>query len=89
MSDEKIYHSVILRVDDDTWELIENLKKATGLSAREILGYSSQPCKCCPDAQVRPYNSQDKAVSIKRGILYDALLTKYQSYDKNEPNRIS
>lgn len=89
MEDKKIYHQFVLRVDEDTWNLVQKLVEDTGLSMREILGYSSQPCGCCPDTQVRAYNSKDKSISIKRGILYDALLTKYSSYAKNESNRAS
>lgn len=89
MNAEKNYYTLRLRVDEETWNLVKKLSEDTGLSMREIVGYSSQPCGCCPDTQVRAYNSKDRSISIKRGILYDALLTKYQSYDKHEPNRIS
>lgn len=77
------YYTAIMRLDKATYDLIEKLRKDTGLSIREILAYSSEPCGCCPDTEISAYNSQDKTIKIPRGILFNSLLTKYADYVKS------
>lgn len=77
----KTYRKISLRIDEETYQMIKNLREKTGLSEREILAYSSQPCDCGPQ-EVSAYNSKDKSVKIPRGILFNSLLTKYSTYDQ-------
>jgi hypothetical protein len=72
---------VTFRVDEETGILIEKLKEETGLSIREILGYSAKTCECCKDTAVVAYNSKDKNVKIPKGILFKSLLRKNSTYD--------
>ena len=77
------YYRIDIRVDEETFDIINKLVAETGLSQREILAYSSQPCGCCPDTEITAYNSKDRNVKIPRGILFNSLLTKYGSYVKS------
>ena len=77
------YHRINIRVDKETFDLLKKLSLDTGLSEREILAYSSQPCGCCPDTEIAAYNSRDKTIKIPRGILFNSLLTKYGNYVKS------
>ena len=77
----KDYCQTTIRLDTETFELIKQLKKETGLSSKEILSYSSKPCDCCKAELVLAWNSKDKSVKIKRGILFQSMLKKNSTYD--------
>jgi hypothetical protein len=87
MKDDRGYCQVTIRIDPETASKIEELQKSTGLSIRDILGYSSKPCSCCKDVSIVAFNSQDKDVKIPRGILFTSLLTKHESYAKGGSSR--
>lgn len=84
--DQKGYCILMIRVDPDTAFQIEKLKEETGLSVREILGYSDKTCDCCKNTQVVAFNSKDKTIKIPRGILFHALLKKHSTYEKGSGN---
>jgi hypothetical protein len=82
MNDRKSYFQITLRIDEETYHELEQIRKDTGLSLREIVAWSSEPCPCCPDVDVHAYTGKSSIVRIRRGILFNSLLTKYQTYDK-------
>lgn len=63
-------HPIIkIRVSQTEMKKFIDAKEDLGLSAREVLEYSGQPCECCKNTNVIIYNKHDEAVEIKRGIL--------------------
>lgn len=81
--DKKGYFTIQLRIDRVTAELIQKLKEDTGLSIREIVGYSDKACECCKNISIVAFNSKDKTVKIPRGILFQALQRKNSTYEKS------
>lgn len=81
---KKEYCLLTIRIDQNSMDIINQLREDTGLSVREIVGYSSKPCECCRAEMVTAYNSKDKSVKIKRGILFHSMLTKHGSYTIKE-----
>lgn len=63
------YPSLRIRVDQLTMRDIIDARIDTGMSDRQILGYSSCPCDSCKNISVQAYNNADKKVEIKRGLL--------------------
>lgn len=80
MSENTKYFTLIMRIDEETHNLLEKLQEQTGLSKREILGYSSQPCGPCGKEDVPVFTKSHKTMSIPRGILFASLLTKHSGY---------
>lgn len=70
------YNELHIRVDCETKKMLIDQSETTGLSIREILGYSSKHCDCCKGMNVIAYNSKEKQIGIPRGILYKSLLKK-------------
>jgi|ERR1700733_14306071 len=70
------YNLIHLRVDTETKKILIDQCEITGLSEREILGYSSKHCDCCKGLNVIAYNSKEKQIGIPRAILYKSLLKK-------------
>lgn len=63
------YPVVRFRVSVPVMKEIIDARLDTGLSDRQILGYSSKPCDACIGIKVSTYNSNDDVVEVKRGIL--------------------
>lgn len=63
------YPMLRIRVDVTTYKEIIDARIDTGLSDRQILGYSSKPCESCKTSKVFAFNSEDEKVEVKRGIL--------------------
>jgi hypothetical protein len=70
------YNELHIRVDSETKKMLIDQSEITGLSVREILGYSSKHCDNCKGVNVIAYNSKEKKVGIPRAILYKSLLKK-------------
>lgn len=82
MSEKSKYFNFIMRIDEETHNLLEKLQRETGLSKREILGYSSQPCGPCGKEDVHVFTKTHKTMAIPRGILFASMLTKHSGYEK-------
>jgi hypothetical protein len=78
------YCQIVIRISQEEFDIIQGIREKTSLSYREIVGYSSKPCDCCKGLDVVAYNSQDKNVKIKRGLLFHSLLHKYGHYTKTK-----
>ena len=63
------YNFIIFRADPATYKQLLEIQFSTGLSSRQIIGYSSMPCKCCNETFVNVYTDQHGEVKIKRGFL--------------------
>ena len=63
------YNQVTIRLDTVTYKELLRTEMETGLSQRQIIGYSSKPCNCCTGTFVRVLGKEDKEVKIIRGIL--------------------
>lgn len=81
MTDKSRYHKIDIRVDEDSFNLIEKLREETGLSAREILAYSSQTCVPCGQTTVPVFTKERRTVHIPVGILFKSMLTKHNQYE--------
>jgi hypothetical protein len=84
MPEKSKYYNLVIRIDEETRKLLEKLKEETGMSKREILGYSSQPCGTCGEGPVNVFTKNHKTMPIPRGILFTSLLTKHSGYQKNK-----
>jgi hypothetical protein len=82
MSNKSKYPSLNIRMDETTDKLLIELEQQTGLSKREIVAYSSQPCVPCDKDFVSVLGKDDKIVKIPRGILYNSMMQKHSSYQK-------
>ena len=63
------YPEVLVRVDQITMRELIDASEETGMSFREIIGYSARPCECCMNKGVTVYDKSDKPKQIKRGIM--------------------
>jgi len=63
------YPRINIRVDQITMQEIIDASIESGMSYREILGYSSRPCECCQNKGVVVFDRKDQKITIKRGIL--------------------
>ena len=63
------YNHIGIKLDPITYKELLRAEIETGLSQRQILGYSSRPCKLCEGAFVRVLNSNSMEVKIIRGLL--------------------
>lgn len=63
------YNFIGIRLDPISYKELIETEFATGLSQRQILGYSSLPCNCCKETFVHTYTDNKGEVKIKRGLL--------------------
>lgn len=81
------YNQIQIRVDSETKKQMIDLVESTGLSSKEILGYSSKPCVHCKGIYVTAHNSKDKGATIPRGILFEDWKKKYGEYNTKSKNK--
>jgi len=85
MPEKKKYFRIDLRVDEETFKLVEKLSSDTGLTQREILSYSSKPCTPCGEKEIMVFNHRErKTVAIPVGILFNSLKMKHSVYDNKK-----
>lgn len=63
------YNRITLRLDPISYKELIKAESESGLSQRQILGYSSRPCNCCNGTFVRVLGKDDNEVKIARGLL--------------------
>lgn len=84
MAEKPKYINFVMRIDSATAELLEKLHEETGLSKRDILGFSSKPCGPCGEESVSVFTKKHKTMQIPRGILFNSMLTKHSEYQKKK-----
>lgn len=63
------YNLIVFRADPITYKELLEAQYTTGLSPRQIFGYSSKPCNCCKGSFIHVYTDSKGEVKIKRGML--------------------
>lgn len=78
------YNQIVLRISPEAFKSIIDGQEETGLSKVQLLSHSSRPCDHCRNTSVTTLNADMKPVTVKRGILFNSIKTRYGAYNKKK-----
>lgn len=66
----RTYNDIHFRVTQFEFKRFIDARLDNGVSARQLIEYSSKPCYHCIGTEVKFVNKDDEDVTVKRGFLY-------------------